>query len=331
MFEGKKILITGGTGSLGQALTKRLLEFNVNTIRIYSRNEINQVEMRDKFPSEKLRFFIGDVRDLSRLTRALEDVDIVFHTAALKNVPTIEYNPFEAIKTNVIGAQNLIDASLAANVELAIAVGTDKAVSPLNTYGATKLLQEKLFVTAHNYINPQKYRTKFIALRYGNVLGSNGSIVPRFIEQIKQNRKIKVTNPTMTRFSITMDEALDFILESIKIAKGSEIFVPKLRAYVLEDLKEVLKELLKVNSEEIIGMREGEKMHEILINEDEMKYAKELDDKYIIFNHTTDETKLKNYKNIQTIKQLSKYSSDMVEKIPREELKKLILDLKFIK
>jgi len=301
MFEGKKILITGGTGSLGQALTKRLLEFKVDTIRIFSRNEIKQVEMRDKFPSDKLRFFIGDIRDLPRLTRALEDIDIVFHTAALKNVPKIEYNPFEAIKTNVLGAQNLIDACLSTNVELAVAVGTDKAVSPLNTYGATKLLQEKLFVTAHNYINPQKHRTKFTALRYGNVLGSSGSIIPRFFEQIKQNAKIKVTNPNMTRFSITMDEALDFILESIKIAKGSEIFVPKLRAYVVEDLKEAIKELLKVSSEEIIGIREGEKMHETLINEDEIKHTKELDNQYIIFNHTTDGTTLKNYSNIKPI------------------------------
>lgn len=331
LIEGKKILITGGTGSLGQALTRRLLGLGAETIRIYSRNEIKQVEMSDNINDSRLRFFIGDVRDLPRLIIALEDVDIIFHTAALKNVPKIEYNPFEAVKTNIIGAQNVIDACMSSNVELAVAIGSDKSVSPLNTYGATKLLQEKLFVTAHNYLNPKKHRTKFIALRYGNVFGSSGSIIPRFIEQIKQQNKILVTNPTMTRFTITMDQALDFILQSIKLAKGSEIFVPKLRAYLLEDLKESLKELLHVNEEEIIGIREGEKMHEILINEDEMKYAWELEDKYIIFNGTPDESKLKNYSNIKPIQNLQKYSSDMVEKIPRDELKKLIQDLEFLK
>jgi UDP-N-acetylglucosamine 4,6-dehydratase/UDP-glucose 4-epimerase len=212
MFDGKKVLITGGTGSLGQALTKRLLKTKVDTIRIFSRNESKQVTMQSKFLDERLRFFIGDVRDLSRLNRAMEGVDIVFHAAALKHVPIIEYNPFEAIKTNVIGSQNVIDACLHENVEVAVGVGTDKAVSPLNTYGATKLLMEKLFLTANNYLDIQRHRTKFVALRYGNVLGSSGSVVPRFIEQMKAKKKITITDPNMTRFSITMNEALDFIL-----------------------------------------------------------------------------------------------------------------------
>jgi UDP-N-acetylglucosamine 4,6-dehydratase/UDP-glucose 4-epimerase len=211
MFEGKKILITGGTGSLGQALTQRLLEEKVERIRIFSRNEEKQISMEHKFDDNRLRFFLGDINDLERLKRALEDIDIVFHTAALKHVPKIEYNPFEAIKTNVIGSQNVIDACLHENVEKAIAIGTDKAVSPLNTYGATKLLMEKLFVTANNYVNPAKHKTKFISVRYGNVFGSSGSVIPRFIEQIKKKQKITITDPQMTRFSITMNEALDFI------------------------------------------------------------------------------------------------------------------------
>ena len=170
MFEGKRILITGGTGSLGQALTKRLLEHDVDAIRIFSRNESKQIDMESKFSDKRLRFLLGDIRDLDRLNRALEDIDIVFHAAALKHVPVIEYNPFEAIKTNVIGSQNVISACLQQNVERVICIGTDKAVFPINTYGATKLLMEKLFVTASNYLNKKRYHTKFITLRYGNVI-----------------------------------------------------------------------------------------------------------------------------------------------------------------
>ena len=228
MFKNKTILITGGTGSLGQALTKRLLKMDANTVRIFSRNESKQIEMEDDIKDDRLRFFIGDVRDSHRLSKAVEGADFVFHTAALKHVPKIEYNPFEAIKTNVVGSQNVIEASLGANVDKVVCVGTDKAVSPLNTYGATKLLAEKLFVSANNYLDKEKYRTKFFAVRYGNVLGSSGSVIPLFIKQIKSKQNITITNSSMTRFSITMSEALDFILHATDIGKGSEIFIPKL-------------------------------------------------------------------------------------------------------
>ena len=244
MFENKKILITGGTGSLGRALTKRLLAEKVDVIRIFSRNENKQVTMQSEFNDDRLRFLIGDVRDLPRLQRALEGIDIVFHTAALKHVPIIEYNPFEAINTNVIGSRNVIEACLSENVDRVVGVGTDKAVSPLNTYGATKLLMEKLFTTASNYLDKDKHKTKFISLRYGNVLGSSGSVIPKFIQQIKSNQKITITDPKMTRFSITMDEALDFILESTISGKGSEVFIPKLRAYKIDDVKVALQELI---------------------------------------------------------------------------------------
>jgi len=259
MFDNKKILITGGTGSLGQALTKHLLTMNVDTIRIFSRNENKQIEMESKFQDKRLRFFIGDVRDLDRLNKALEDVDIVFHAAALKHVPKVEYNPFEAIKTNVIGSQNVIDACLHQNVERAICIGTDKAVSPLNVYGATKLLMEKLFVTANNYLNRKKYRSKFLAVRYGNVVGSSGSVIPKFIEQIKTKKKITITDPKMTRFSITMNQALDLIIDVALNGKESEIYVPKLKAYVVKDVKDVLTGLLGDTGEEIIGIRTGDK------------------------------------------------------------------------
>ena len=212
-LKDKTVLITGGTGSLGQALTRKLLETDVKTIRIFSRNENKQVSMESEFNDKRLRFFIGDVRELSRLYKAFEGVDIVFHAAALKHVPVVEYNPFEGIKTNVIGSQNVIDGCLHENIPLAICVGTDKAVSPLNTYGATKLLMEKLFVAA----NPElPNKTRFIALRYGNVLGSSGSVVPKFIKQIREKQKITITEPNMTRFSLTMNEALDFIIELVQ-------------------------------------------------------------------------------------------------------------------
>jgi len=185
LFENKTILITGGTGSLGQALTKRLLEYNVKAVRIFSRNESKQIEMENNIKDDRIRFFLGDVRDLQRLTRATEDVDLVFHAAALKHVPIIEYNPFEAINTNVIGSRNVVEACLSENVGTVIGVGTDKAVSPLNTYGATKLLMEKLFTTASNYLDKDKHKTKFVSLRYGNVLGSSGSVIPKFIPSDK--------------------------------------------------------------------------------------------------------------------------------------------------
>jgi UDP-N-acetylglucosamine 4,6-dehydratase len=333
VFEGKKILITGGTGSLGNALTKRLLESDVDTIRIFSRNEDKQVKMRSEFKDEdRLRFLIGDIRDLPRLHRAFEDIDIVFHAAALKHVPVVAYNPFEAVKTNVIGSQNIIDASLHENIELAVAVGTDKAVSPLNTYGATKLLMEKLFVTANNYINPAKHKTKFVALRYGNVLGSSGSVVPLFINQIKKNQKITITDPEMTRFSITMNDALDFILESCKEVKGSEVFIPNLRAYTIKDIKNALTELLNDPGEEIIGIREGEKMHEILINRDEMRNTWKYNNKFVILNENKKTKEIENnYKNISKVETSSEYNSHTAEKISKEELKKIIIKAGLIK
>ena len=328
MLKGKKVLITGGTGSLGIALTKRLLQENVDTIRIFSRNENKQLEMDSKFHDDRLRFLLGDVRDYNRLTRAFEDIDIVFHAAALKHVPIIEYNPFEAIKTNVIGSQNVIDACLEEDVEKAICVGTDKAVSPLNTYGATKLLMEKLFITASNYLKKERHKTKFIALRYGNVLGSSGSVIPKFINQIKNNEKITITNSDMTRFSISIDEALDFILKATEIGKGSEIFVPKLRAYSLMDVKDALFDLLGKTDEQIVGIRPGEKLHEILINNDEMNYCWEYQEMYMIVDPSLRRfvslmNELPEKKKIENMKV---YSSNNVQKIPKNELKKIFTD-----
>ena len=321
MFKNKKVLITGGTGSLGRALTKRLLAEKVDVIRIFSRNENKQVTMQSEFNDDRLRFLIGDVRDLPRLERALEGIDIVFHAAALKHVPVIEYNPFEAINTNVIGSRNVVEACLSENVDRVIGVGTDKAVSPLNTYGATKLLMEKLFVTASNYLS-DKNKTKFISLRYGNVLGSSGSVIPKFIEQIKSNKKITITDPGMTRFSITMDEALDFILDSTISGHGSEVFIPKLRSYKIDDVKIVLQELLGNTGEEKIPVRQGEKFHETLINVDETRTSLESESKYIILQKKLSDQEInEGYPGFKRMILSKPYSSDNAERIPKNILK----------
>jgi len=324
MFDNKTILITGGTGSLGHALTKKLLESKADVVRIFSRNESKQIEMESEFDDKRLRFFVGDIRDSERLFSALEDVDLVFHAAALKHVPKIEYNPFEAIKTNVIGSQNIIDNSLRQDVEKVICVGTDKAVSPLNTYGATKLLMEKLFVSANNYVNPEKHKTKFVAVRYGNVLGSSGSVIPKFIDLIKKDKPITITDPKMTRFTITMDEALEFILNATDIGKGSEIFIPKLKSYEILTLIESLTELLGEIKQEITGIRPGEKLHETLINNDEIRYTWDINNMYMLSNphhklFNTNELS-ETYDGIKQVQNLEAYSSDVAVKITKQEL-----------
>ena len=331
IFAGKKVLITGGTGSLGQALTKRILNSDVEQIRILSRNEFKQISMETKLPDERLRFLIGDVRDKDRLIRALDDVDIVFHAAALKHVPKVEYNPFEAIKTNVQGSQNVIDACLENDVQRAICIGTDKAVSPLNTYGATKLLMEKLFITAKRYSNPKKHPTKFFAVRYGNVFGSSGSVIPKFIEQINNNKKITITDPTMTRFSITMNQALDFILKATQKGHGAEVFIPKLKAYSLQQIHDVLSNLTNAKEHEIIGMRTGEKQHELLINSDEMRDAWSYDNMFVLLNDLHESKNLEEvYPGIKKVKDLDVYSSAKTQQLSTEEITENIKDLQLL-
>ena len=324
MFTGKKILITGGTGSLGRALTKRLLETDVDMIRIFSREEFKQIEMQSAFNDKRLRFLIGDIRDKERLSRALEDVNIVIHAAALKQVPVAEYNPFEAVKTNVYGSQNLIEACLDKNVEMVLAVGTDKAVSPFNTYGATKFLMERLFVSANLYKG--NHNIKFLCVRYGNVLGSRGSVAPKFISQITKGEKITVTDPTMTRFNITMNQALELILRVIKNGQGGEIFVPKLKSYQLGDLKDALLELLNAKNEtEIISVRPGEKYHESLISKDEIRNTVETKDDYLILDqHLYNEDNIRKM-GLSRTSLKDQYSSDRVELLTKKEIKEILI------
>ena len=331
MLDGKKILITGGTGSLGIALTKKLLESNVEAIRIYSRNESKQVEMQDQLTDPRLRFLIGDVRDLERLTRAMEDIDIIFHAAALKHVPIVEYNPFEAIKTNVLGSQNVIDACLKENVEVAVCIGTDKAVSPLNTYGATKHLMEKLFVTASNYINPVRHKTKFLAVRYGNVLGSSNSVIPKFIEQIQSGKNLTITDPSMTRFTITMDQAIELILTAIKKGHGGEIFIPKLKSYKLDTLKDAILDILKKSVKtEKIPVRQGEKFHESLINSEELRNTFEVDNLYVILDKQMHSETFSKWNNLKETNLKDQYSSNKVEILGKEKLVDIIIKEGFL-
>jgi len=329
MFDGKKILITGGTGSLGRALTERLLESNVETIRILSREEWKQEQMREELNDKRLRFLIGDVRDMERLRMALEDIDIVFHAAALKHVHIAEYNPFEAVKTNVYGSQNLIDVCLEKGVETAIAIGTDKAVSALNTYGATKFLMERLFISANYYKG--KHKIKFICVRYGNVLGSRGSLVPKIVGQINEGKKITITDPNMTRFNITMNEALELILSAYKHGTGGEVFIPKLKAYKVGDVKDAIVELLKAKNEiEKISVRPGEKNHEILINQDELKNAYETNLEYILYEKDIQNHELDPALNAKKIELTDQYSSDRVELLSKDELKEILQKEKLI-
>ncbi len=323
MFKNKIILITGGTGSLGTSLTRKLLKTDAKAIRIYSRDEWKQTQMLETLDDDRLRFFIGDVRDKDRLSRAMSDVNIVYHTAALKHVPIAEYNPFEAIKTNVYGTQNVVDTCIENNIEKAIAIGTDKASLPLNAYGATKLLMEKIFSSA-NYTGGLR-STRFISVRYGNVLGSRGSVIPKFINQIMSTNSITVTDPKMTRFSITMNEAVDLVLRATKDGKGGEIFVPKLRSYTLNELQNAIIELIgkKVKIKKI-PIRQGEKMHESLINEFELPYAYETKVDYVLQSPEIEKIMSLQISTHKKAKLKGAYTSDSVKRISKNELKKMI-------
>ncbi len=279
VFEGKTILLTGGTGSFGNKFVELVLkEFNPKSIRIYSRGELKQIEMATKFenPDDKLRYFIGDVRDKKRLYRAMNGVDIVIHAAALKHVPICEYNPIEAVKTNIDGAKNIVDCAIDNDVEKVIAISTDKAVQPVNLYGATKLVAEKLITQANSYVGSR--RTRFSCVRYGNVVGSSGSVIPLFKKQMKQN-EVTITDERMTRFWITLEQGVRLVFNSLNIMKGGEIFIPKIPSMRIVDLVDALSPNIK---RKIIGIRPGEKIHEVLITVDEARHAREFDSYYIV-------------------------------------------------
>lgn len=278
ILKDKVILVTGGTGSFGQKFTEMVLqEHNPRVIRVYSRGELLQQEMRQRFNNdERLRFFIGDVRDRERLYRAMNEVDIVIHAAALKQVPTCEYNPIEAVKTNIDGAANVIDAAIDNGVEKVINVSTDKAVEPINLYGATKLVAEKLFIQGNAYAGGRKIR--FSCVRYGNVVGSRGSVVPLFLEQ-KKNGEITITDERMTRFWITLEQGVRFVIDCVSQMRGGEVFIPKIPSMKIADLADVVAPQAE---RRIIGMRLGEKTNESLITKEEAMRAREFNDYFVI-------------------------------------------------
>lgn len=274
----KVIMVTGGTGSFGKKFAEIVLqEYHPQKLIIFSRDELKQHEMRtDGFDHPSLRYFIGDVRDVDRLQRAMNGVEMVIHAAALKQIPACEYNPIEAIMTNVIGAKNVINAALDTGVKKVIALSTDKAVNPANLYGATKLCAEKLFVHANVYSG--SYGTLFSCVRYGNVVGSRGSVIPLFLKQ-RQNGTITVTDPRMTRFWITLEQGVRFVIRCIERMQGGEVFVPKIPSMNIMDLAQALAPGCQV---EKIGIRPGEKLHEILISEDGAPHTLELDDMFVV-------------------------------------------------
>lgn len=285
MLNNKIILITGGTGSFGkQFIATVFKKYTPKKIIVYSRDELKQFEMQHSEPFKAndhlMRYFIGDVRDLPRLNTAMEGVDIVIHAAALKQVPAAEYNPFEAVKTNILGGQNVIDASLHCGVKKVIALSTDKAAAPINLYGATKLVSDKLFVAANNYRGP--HDIKFSVVRYGNVMGSRGSVIPFFIEKSKDG-KLPITDERMTRFNITLQQGVDFVISSLERMWGGELFVPKIPSYKILDVAKAVDDKCKIIT---VGIRPGEKVHEEMITATDSMNTIEFEDYFVILPST---------------------------------------------
>ncbi|MEW6008457.1 MAG: UDP-N-acetylglucosamine 4,6-dehydratase (inverting) [Candidatus Omnitrophota bacterium] len=302
----KVILLTGGTGSFGQKFTEVMLKkYRPKVIRIFSRDELKQWDMEKKFNNHRqLRFFIGDVRDKNRLERAMDGTNIVVHAAALKQVPLCEYNPFEAVKTNILGAQNVIEAAIDHNIEKVMAISTDKAVNPVNLYGASKMCMEKLFIAANAYVG-SKRKTKMSSARYGNVIGSRGSIIPLLKEQ-RLSGTITITDRRMTRFWITLEHGVEFVIQCIEKMHGGEVFVPKVPSMRIMDLAKTIAPRCKIK---YIGIRPGEKIHECLLTEDESGHALEYKDLFVIIpDHPW--WSFDNWKDGKKLSQGFKYTSD---------------------
>jgi UDP-N-acetylglucosamine 4,6-dehydratase/5-epimerase len=335
-YEGKKILIVGGTGTLGQHLTRFLLRHNPQVIRILSRDEYKQFEMQRNFEEHqsKLRFLIGDIRDGQRLVRAMEDIDYVFHLAAMKHVPFCEYNPFEAVQTNIIGTQNMIQAAIQNGVKKVLFTSTDKAISPTNTYGASKLMAERLIAAAEYQKGPKQ--TVFAAVRFGNVMGSRGSVIPLFSKQILDSQSVSVTDLAMTRYMMTASQAISLMLKANELSTGGEIFVMKMPTILLSDLVDVLIEevcqkhhISQQVSKKEIGLRPGEKRYEELMTDEEALQAWETSDLYILpspFKEKPDSSSYAGAWKMQTCA----ISSHQETPIDRDTLRKWLLEEKLV-
>lgn len=325
IVDNKTILITGGTGSFGKNFIKFLLKNSkAKKIIVFSRDELKQFKMAGELSDKRLRFFIGDVRDLPRLERAFHGVEIVIHAAALKQVPTLEYNPFEAVKTNILGSQNVIEAAIDQAVENVLLISTDKAAQPINLYGSTKLCAEKLFISGNSYASG---KTKFSCVRYGNVLGSRGSIVETLMKN-RQAKKVFITDEKMTRFWLELEKSFLLVLFALENMVGGEIFIPKMPSMKLIDLFKII---APQAAREVIGIRPGEKLHEVLITEDEARHTLELDDYYVVlpeFSFSDKQNYSRYKKNGKKLKPNFQFCSNKnCEQLTKDEFIKLIKKL----
>ncbi len=332
MFKNKKLLITGGTGSFGNAVLNRFIDSEFDEIRIFSRDEKKQDDMRHKLSNQKIKFYIGDVRDRLSVDNAMKGVDFVFHAAALKQVPSCEFFPVEAVKTNVLGTNNVLDSAIINNVKKVVVLSTDKACYPINAMGISKAMMEKVAISKGRTLGKNAITT-ICCTRYGNVMASRGSVIPLFVNQIKSNQRITITDPQMTRFMMTLDDAVDLVLYAWENGENGDLFVQKSPASTIGLLAEALMEMYGVNSDiSVIGTRHGEKLYETLVTSEEMAKSKNLDKYYQIPCDSRD----LNYekfisKGDKLVNSVNDYNSHNTHRLNKEELRRLLLKLSFIK
>jgi len=331
MFKGKTLLITGGTGSFGNAVLERFIETDIKEIRIFSRDEKKQDDMRHKYNSDKIKYYIGDVRDLSSIKNAMYGVDYVFQAAALKQVPSCEFFPMEAVKTNVFGTENVLTASIEAGVKKVICLSTDKAAYPVNAMGTSKAMMEKVFVAKSRTVDPKK--TLICGTRYGNVMCSRGSVIPLFIDQIKAGKPLTVTEPSMTRFIMSLEEAVELVVFAFEHAESGDIMVQKAPATTIEVLAQAVKELFNVENEiKVIGIRHGEKMYETLLTNEECAHAIDMGEFYRVPADKRDLNYDKYFNNgEQGREKLTEFNSNNTELLTLEQTKEKLLSLSYIR
>ncbi|WP_193065266.1 polysaccharide biosynthesis protein [Oceanobacillus oncorhynchi] len=331
MFENKTLLITGGTGSFGNAVMERFLDSDIKEIRIFSRDEKKQDDMRKKYRNEKLKFYLGDVRDIASVRNAMHGVDYIFHAAALKQVPSCEFFPMEAVNTNVIGTENVLTAAIDFGIEKVICLSTDKAAYPINAMGISKAMMEKVFVAKSKTVDPE--RTLICGTRYGNVMASRGSVIPLFIEQIKSNEPLTITDPNMTRFLMSLEEAVELVVYAFKNAEAGDIMVQKSPSSTIKDLAKALKQLFNADNEiKIIGTRHGEKKYETLLTKEEYVKSEDLPGFYRVPADKRDLNYDKYFaEGDEQLTTITEYNSDNTEILDVEEIKEKLLSLEYVR
>jgi len=330
MFKDKTLLITGGTGSFGNAVLRRFLDSDIGEIRIFSRDEKKQDDMRNMYANDKIKFYIGDVRQPESVKSAMIGVDFVFHAAALKQVPSCEFFPLEAARTNILGTENVLDAAINCGVEKVICLSTDKAVYPINAMGMSKAMMEKLAVSKSRIMKENK--TVICVTRYGNVMCSRGSVIPLFINQVKAGNELTVTDPNMTRFMMSLDDAIDLVLFAFNEAKGGELFIQKAPACTIADLADSINEIFKGGGTRIIGTRHGEKVYESLLTREEMAKAVDMGDYYMIPIDARDLNYANYFTSGDTVDQcIDDYTSHNTYRLNRDEIKDLLISLDYVK